>query len=79
MLGRKLYRGYNHNTLLSIVSAINMLSRRKCCPTGCLTPFTPNSHLHIKPCSASPSYHTIQDISSSYVNIHENSRISLVL
>lgn len=38
------------------VSAINMLSRRKRCPTGCLPPFTPNSHLHIKPCSASPRY-----------------------
>lgn len=38
------------------VSAINMLSRRKCCPTGCLPPFTLNSHPHIKPCSASPHY-----------------------
>lgn len=63
--------------MLSIVSAINMLSRNKHCPTGCLPPFTLNSHLHIKPCP--PLTHTIQDSSSSYVNIHENSRISLVL
>lgn len=74
MLGRKIYRGYNHMML----STSLLLT---CCREGSAVPQDVCRHLpRIHTCTSNPAQplpvtHTIQDISSSYVNIHENSRI----